>query len=123
MSSRLTDLHLGRRLGACRLKLFIRNPVGNKSALKGYTTGLKLVGAPGILAIDKAHEFGGCIAVVVWGTVGVTRDIPSRAEYEEICEGCGRIARRRCKDTEDGWVDVVHCLSLSYQDCPDYGHD
>lgn len=56
--------------------------------------------------------------MVVWGPVGVTCDVPSGAEDEEICEGCGGVARRGCEDTEDGWVDMVHCSSN--QDRPDH---
>lgn len=76
-------------------------------ALEAHAAGLELVGPPGVLAVDQAHEFAGDVAVVVRGSVRVGGDVPAGAEDEEVGEGRGGVAAARGQDAEDGGVDVV----------------
>lgn len=46
--------------------------------------------------------------MVVWRSVGMTRNIPAGREYQEIGEGCGWVTGACCQDAKDRWVDVVN---------------
>jgi hypothetical protein len=103
----LRDAHLRRLVLARSLELLVRDTMGHEPALKRDATGLKLVRAASVLAVDQTHELGCGIAVVVGRTVRVARYVPPWRENKEISEWSCRISRWGGKHAEDGWIDVV----------------
>ena len=83
------------------LELFVRDTVGYHATLEAYTTGLKLVAAAGVFAIDETHELGSDVAVIVRRSVGMRGDVPPRGEDQEVGKRRGRIAGTSGEDTED----------------------
>jgi hypothetical protein len=65
------DTHLWRRLSRSGLELLICHTVRHHSALETDTSGLELIAAAGILAIDETHQLGSDVAVVVRWAVRV----------------------------------------------------
>lgn len=50
--------------------LFVGNAVRHKTAFEADAAGLKFVRAPGVFAVDEAHELGCAVTVVVGRAVG-----------------------------------------------------
>lgn len=65
------DAHLWRRLSRSGLELLICHTVRHHAALETDTSGLELIAAAGVLAIDETHQLGSDVAVVVGWAVRV----------------------------------------------------
>lgn len=106
-NSTLGDAHWLQFCRSGSLELGVCNAVRDTTTFVGETTRLEFIRSSTVSTVDKTHELGCDVAVVVRWAVSVACNIPSRREDQDIGERSSGIAGLGGQDGEDGGVDVV----------------